>query len=305
MRTRFPPTWPTVRRMPPTEVIQRPPTDEAFQAIAGEEENALRSSTPPRSFWPDLDRYQEHITRIDQRGLELQARHQGLQEEIRRAEEADREALADVALDPEKPRPEPTVPKLEAELEAVRREQDALRLARTKVLAEKARWVERHRKKLVKEADAEAARHEQRIHALADEFEQERNALVAARQTTIWAACFGTPAASEAVPTAILMCGLAGPTKQALNTDVQLAAERIVQAVHLDAKVLRGVGSPEQLKALGKKYANDREAYWERQTDLVGPPAPAAWGGSEEEKLLAERDRRYSEQLRRRLRGEQ
>jgi hypothetical protein len=49
-----------------------------------------------------------------------------------------------------------------------------------------------------------------------------------------------------------------------------------------------------------------REARWENgQPDLIGPRFEPYWGGSDEEKREAERERNYAKQLRERLRGDE
>lgn len=307
----LPPTFPPPSRGGAPEFAQFDPvqylpgSDHIPARLVSEEENALRRTSPRISLDPKLDEFESHTLRIEERHRELAAQDQALVDEINRAEQADRQALADVALDPALPRPEPTVPKLQEEREAIRRERDALNLTETKVLEDKAGWVKENRKRLVKEADKEAERHQERIAALVGELEQERAALVAARQSTIWAACFGTPEAVQSMPTDNLMAGLSGPTRQALGSDVQLAAERIFAALRLDAQVLRTVGTHEQLKALGKRVRK-KEADWQQgETDFVGPGFAATWAGTAQEKAEADRVRRYSETVRKRLWGEQ
>jgi hypothetical protein len=55
-------------------------------------------------------------------------------------------------------RPQPTVPGLEAEREQAKAEADALSLAQAEILAEKDAFVEKHRDRLVKDADKAVAK---------------------------------------------------------------------------------------------------------------------------------------------------
>jgi hypothetical protein len=300
MKRNFPPTW---RRAPAPEFAQRPPTDHTFHAFLSEEKNALLRSSPPRSLWPKLDEFEQHLLRINEHRTALLARSQGLEDEIRRAEDADREAMAEVALEPAMPRPKATAPRLQEELEGVRRELDSLLLAEDRVLAAKSEFVKGNQKKMTKEAAGEADRHEARYAALVAELAQVREALVAARQTMIWAACYGTAAASESVSSASLMAGLAEPTRRVLGIQNQLAAEAVFAALREDGRVLRHVGTPAQQEALGKRIRK-READWQQgEPDLVGPHFGATWAGSAEEAAEAERAKRYAEAIRKRLWG--
>jgi hypothetical protein len=48
-----------------------------------------------------------------------------------------------------------------------------------------------------------------------------------------------------------------------------------------------------------------REATWQQgEPDFVGPHFPATWAGGEEQKLQAERAKRYTEQARKRIWGD-
>jgi hypothetical protein len=140
--------------------------------------------------------------------------------------------------------------------------------------------------------------------ALVAELEQAREQLGKARQTMLWVGSYGTPAASSSIPSGSLIAGLAGPTRRIFGLEQQLSAEAIFRGLREDANVLRTIGTPEQLEALGKRVRK-REAQWqEGNPDFVGPRFDAAWAGSPEEAAAAERVNRYAEAVRKRLWGE-
>jgi hypothetical protein len=274
-------------------------------ALLGEETNALRRFSPRRNRWPELVKVDEKVAQVQERRTELQARAQEVSDRIQTAEVADREALAVWAVEEKGERPQPTVPAFEEERAALLRQLEALTVAETRILEEKAGFVERHREKLVRDADAETARRMARCEALIAELATEREELVEMRSTTLWAATYGTEAAAQTVSGATLCAGLAEPLRRILGLRQQLPAEGVFRVLREDVRVLRRLGTREQLEALGEPVRNTREARWENgQTDLVGPRFPATWAGSEEEKEQAAAQEAYSASLRRRLWGD-
>jgi hypothetical protein len=89
-----------------------------------------------------------------------------------------------------------------------------------------------------------------------------------------------------------------------------LIAEPVFELLRRDVEFCANVSTVDQAAALeGVSTAKltAREATWVEEhgkLDFIGPHFPAVWVGSPEEAREQERERNYSEQLSKRLRGE-
>jgi hypothetical protein len=100
------------------------------------------------------------------------------------------EVLAAWTADTSKRRPQPTVPALKAVREESVAEAEALGLRLTEILAEKERFVEKHRGRLVKDADEATAQARERCEQLIAQLRQARQELIEIREASIWAQLF-------------------------------------------------------------------------------------------------------------------
>jgi hypothetical protein len=110
---------------------------------------------------------------------------------VREAKEADRGALTAWQLeDGKRPRPEPTAPALERDIAERRADRGAARLAAESVYEDKAAYVERHRKRLVRDADKATREAHGRVMDALDAYERAREELVESREAALWAALY-------------------------------------------------------------------------------------------------------------------
>lgn len=87
-----------------------------------------------------------------------------------------------------------------------------------------------------------------------------------------------------------------------------LDARSMFELLRADARYLdrRHADQYAQLEGTTPRRPTGREARWETgKPDFIGPSFPAYWGGSEQERREAERERNYSKQLRERLWGDE
>jgi hypothetical protein len=168
------------------------------------------------------------------------------------------EVLAAWTADTSKRRPQPTVPALKAEREESVAEAEALGLRLTEILAEKERFVEKHRGRLVKDADEATAQARERCEQLIAQLRQARQELIEIREASIWAQLFPRAETSHGLPAAALMAGLRAPTSHLLVLTSQLAADAVFRALEADAQILTTLVAPGQVEALGGRTAGER-----------------------------------------------
>jgi hypothetical protein len=115
------------------------------------------------------------------------------------------------------------------------------------VLEEKASFVEKHRARLVKDADRAVTEAHARLHRLLDQLAAARDELVEHRHDAVWAALYPDGAAGVESPMHhILAGGLRRPIEQALGVTTQLQAGRVIDALKADADWLKDAATPEQ-----------------------------------------------------------
>jgi hypothetical protein len=202
-----------------------------------------------------------------------------------KAIEADREGLTAWQLaDGKRPRPEPTAPTIEREIEEKRADRDAASAAVERVYEDKARFVEKHRRRLIREADEVTREARDRYVKAIEEAEQARGELVDSRAATLWAAFYPGELANQSPgDTSALALNLRRPVEGAfadhepdhrhgvfrvLRTDANLLAEAMTQnqALELGAadpqeNAAVWTGTPEGQEALRKERQEARERY--------------------------------------------
>jgi hypothetical protein len=221
--------------------------------------------SPRRNRWPELDKFDRRVSEIEGRRAALAGRVAELDAEAGRAELADLEALAAWTADTSKRRPQPTVPVLKTEREETVAEAEALGLRLTEILAEKERFVEKHRGRLVKDADEATAQARERCEQLIAQLREARQELIEIREASIWAQLFPREETSHGLPAAALMAGLRAPTSHLLGLTSQVAADAVFRALEADAQILTSLVAPGQVEALGR--ADGRRAVWEKSAE--------------------------------------
>jgi G:T/U-mismatch repair DNA glycosylase len=223
------------------------------------------------------------------------------------AGEADREALTRWQLqDGKGARPEPTAPAIEEEIATKKADGDAAIAASERVYEDKARYVEKNRRRLVREAEKATREARERYERAIEEAAQARADVVASRQAALWASFFPGELMTHLPDMAAIATALRKPVEAALQVTTRLAADGIFRVLRSDAEILATSMTRDQALELGVARADETAvATWQTgKPDYVGPNFGAAWVGSAEEKAIAERVRNYSEQLGRRLRGD-
>ncbi|HEX2112695.1 MAG TPA: hypothetical protein VHF67_14200 [Gaiellaceae bacterium] len=253
--------------------------------------------------------FDERARELTQRVASPNEELERLEQRLREATEADRDALTACQLeDGKRPRPEPTAPALEREIEERRADCDAANQAIERVYADKAAYVERHRKRLVREADKATREAHGRVMDALDAYERAREELVESLEAALSAALYPSDLAHVFPAWPRLATGLRKPVKPTLGLKTVVPLAGVLALLRADAEILPEVATQDQAAALrGTTTARlmGREATWQQgEPDFVGPEFPAAWSGSEEQKLQAERAKRYTEQARKRIWGD-
>jgi hypothetical protein len=180
---------------PRTPRGQQYPTDTmpGVQALADRERSTLQRLSHPgvAKRWRAVAEFDQRVAQIDREAAELRRRLSDVHERIGGARSRDSHALARWQLDGQKgPRPEPSLPGLEAERDDLRRELDAYSVATTRLLDQKAAYIERHRPKLLADAECEVKEAAIRYRAAVDAAEQARAELADVRAVELYARLF-------------------------------------------------------------------------------------------------------------------
>jgi DNA repair exonuclease SbcCD ATPase subunit len=122
--------------------------------LAGAETAARRAFSPRRNTWSDVRQFDEQVAELHQKQTAITARLAELNQERTAAPTADADRLAEWQLAGQKgPRPEPELEPIERLIEEAQADFAGLTRAIEHVLAEKAAHIDRHRRRLVREAD--------------------------------------------------------------------------------------------------------------------------------------------------------
>jgi hypothetical protein len=224
----------------------------------------LRRVSPRRNPWPEVVAYDERARSLSERVAALNDEIAAREEALRKAVEADREALTAWQLaDGKRPRPEPTAPAIEREIEEKKADRDAANAAVERVYEDKARFVEKHRRRLVREADkAVQAAHDRYTRAI-KEAEGARDELIDCRVAALWASLYPGELANEAPgDTAAVALNLRRPIEAALQVKTRLAAVGVFQVLRTDADSLAEAMTRNQALALGIADPQDDAAIW-------------------------------------------
>jgi hypothetical protein len=200
---------------------------------------ALKRLSPFRNRWPEVHKFDERVTRLEQKQADLNAELLGLQEQLVQAEAADHEALAQWVATQVGERPLPTAPSVEQRINERTAERDALTAAQQNVLDEKHAFVEKHRGRLVREAGKTRERALAKLHETIAAVEAARAELVEARSVRRWAEHYpAEEATSDDIQVSMLAGGLQNPVRQTLGTNALIPFSAVVGALQADADTL-------------------------------------------------------------------
>ena len=159
--------------------------------LVATERSALRRFSPRRNRWVAVAEFDARVLELEQRQLAATATSQQLHEQEATAPAQDAARLAAWELDGrEGPRPDPELPRIRERIAAVRAEWDGLVQAIAQVLDEKAEYVERHRKRLVRDADKATFEARARYLEAIDAVAAAREELADLRASALWAALY-------------------------------------------------------------------------------------------------------------------
>jgi hypothetical protein len=195
-----------------------PREDVNYQRLAGLEQSMLARISPRhRNRWPELVAIDERWQECDRRQEEIRASLTDLHARRQRAEAEHAHALALwMVASQQDPKPVSEAKALDdaiTEGGAALAAQDVLR---DRILEERIAFVEKHRKRLVRDAERETERAKERYLALVGELEQRREEVVGLRHTAVWAACYPSATLASMAPSHTLVGGRLRETEQHL-----------------------------------------------------------------------------------------
>ena len=226
-----------------------------FERVAG-----LRLS-PRRNRWRELAELDAKVGQLEARAGQLMLELAATRERLPSAEAEYQAALAVWHTSGQRgARPQSPVPALEAKLQALEEDTVALDEMVERALQEKADFVQRHRRRLVREADQATQDAVDHYLRLLEELERARDDLYEARASAVWAAMFPSELLNT-LPPAAIAGGLRKPVEETLGITTQLAPGSIWKLLRLDAAALAEGATHEQRAALeGRDPRRDADA---------------------------------------------
>ena len=231
--------------------------------LVATEQSVWKRLTPGRNPWPQVAAFDERVAGLEQRQAAVADELRELRERELAAPARDHERLAEWELGDRKGlRPEPELPAIRERIELLQAEWEGLTRAAARVLDEKGEYVEKHRGRLVKEADGHTERAHRRYLELIDALAEARADLFATRRAAVWARLF--PAEQSARDVADTFAGGRRRPLEAMGLAAAVAAERVLDGLRADADWLREAATPEQHAEMeGRDVRHDRgRAYW-------------------------------------------
>jgi hypothetical protein len=209
------------------------------------EEATWRKFTPFRSRWPELTELDRRVAELEARQAEVHAELNRLREREQAAPAAHSAALAAWIADGEKgPRPESELPKIKQEIEERQADYDALKVVVGRALDEKVAFVQKHRPRLVREADKHVERTYEHLLALVDELLQVREQLSVDRRHAVWSRIF--PAQEAMIEPPATVCGGNPTPLRAAGLSQSMAPAQLEALLRADAEWLRNAVTREQ-----------------------------------------------------------
>lgn len=248
------------------------------------ERSSLLRLLPRRALGSDLDRLDEQIAELEQRQRAAGEDVNELRQRLANAPTTTAQALAAWELSGQQgERPAPHAPTLEAQLVDVEATRDGLEAAVDELLERKAAFVERHRDRLVADADREVDAAYQHMVALVDELQGAREELVTRRSVQLWTSLYPDPTAAHQPQFAMLVGGLAKPTRAAIGVETRIDASRLLDLLRADAEHLRDAITAQQRAVLDGRDPNRPDGAGWAET----PEGAAADRAEKREKLEA------------------
>lgn len=252
----------TVPALDPREA----PHFELFQRAEGW---AAARINPRRSRWPALQQLDARVAEIDLAQTRALSELGELQQRRASAEPEHQARLADwLAGGQQGPRPVSEAGELDTRIAELTAEVAAHDISRERVYGERVAYVEKQRKRLLREAEAERKRRLARCLALVDELEREREELIACRQTELWAALFPHDTLATEAPFTNCIAGarLKVQERHLPGVKAQLPAHSVFGLLRDDANHCATVVTTAQAAALSgstEKALTDEEAAWQ------------------------------------------
>jgi hypothetical protein len=263
-----------------------PRLDPNFQRLSGQEQSFLARISPRRNRWPELREIDERLEQFDRRQEELRVTLIELRGRRERADAEYAEVLAAwMAAGEQEPKPASEAKALEEAIAEAEAEHAAIDSLRTGVLEERIAFVEKHRKRLVRDAEREAERAKARYLEAVEMLAQAREDLVGLRETTVWASLYPSEMLASMAPSHALVGGRRRESEQHLpGVQGQLPAHAVLALLRADAEYCATVSTIEQaagMRGVSTAELTTREAMW------AGSDADRARQKREKERLIA------------------
>jgi hypothetical protein len=231
------------------------------------ETNVWRRLSPARNRWPEIAAFDERVAELEMRQAAKADELRELRDREIAAPAADADRLATWQLDEEKgPRPEPELPAIREEIQRRKEEWEALTRATARVLADKTAFVEKHRGRLVKEADSYADEARRRYLELIDQLADARADLAAKRSAAVWARLYPGELAGRG-PADTFAGGRRVPL-QAMGLSANVEPGRVLDGLRADAEWLYQAATPEQRFAIeGRDPRTPPDTVWDRSDE--------------------------------------
>jgi hypothetical protein len=228
-----------------------------------EDSPIFRRFSPRRSHWSEIVAYDERAQELERRAAALNDEIAQREQALKEAVATGRERLTEWQLgDRKRPRPEPTAPAIEREIEERKADRDAALAARDSVYEDKARYVQKNRKRLVHDADKATADAHARYVAALEAAERARTDLIDCRSSALWASLYPGELADQLPDVAAVAANLRKPVESVLQLKTRLPAEGVFRVLRSDAEVLAEAMTREQAVELGAADAQEGAAIW-------------------------------------------
>lgn len=231
------------------------------------ETNVWRRLSPARNRWPEIAAFDERVAELEMRQAAKADALRELRDREIAAPAMDADRLATWQLDGEKgPRPEPELPAIREQIQGRQEEWEALTRATARVLADKTAFVEKHRGRLVKEADSYASEAHARYLELVDQLADARADLFAKRSAAMWARLYPGELAGRG-PADTFAGGRRVPL-QAMGLNANVEPGRVLDRLRADADWLYQAATPEQRFAIeGRHPRTPPDTVWDRSDE--------------------------------------
>lgn len=251
-----------------------------FQRLAGLEQSMVARISPRhRNRWPELMEIDDRWQQCDRRQEELRAALADLHRSRANAEADHARAVAAwIAAGQTDPRPVSEAGALDAAIVDTQAECAAMDTVRDRILEERIAFVDKHRKRLVHDADDETQRARAHYVDAIAELERARAELIGLRETTVWASLYPSDTLQSHPPTHALAGG-GRRASERRGFQSAVPAPAVFDLLRDDADHLATVATAEQAAAI---HGVSRAA-------LSGDQA--MWAGSDEDGAFQKRER--------------